>query len=70
MSEFTYSNSEFDEYAERFAHCSEDELLHIAGEPLTLPAKMRSALVAEFQRRQVPLPASLAQDAKLASDQP
>lgn len=52
--------SDYDEYAERFSHCSESELRHIATEPLTLTPDMRSALVHEFAERHLPLPAELA----------
>lgn len=52
--------SEFDEYVERFSHCSENELRRVAAEPLTLTAEMRAALVHEFQERRLALPAALA----------
>ena len=52
--------SEYDEYVARFSHCSEDELRHIAAEPLTLTPDMRSALEHEFAERHLPLPAELA----------
>ena len=52
--------SEYDEYVERFSHCSEAELRHIASEPLTLTPDMRSALVHEFHERHLQLPVELA----------
>lgn len=47
------------EFAGRFARCSLAQLRHIVAEPLTLTPEMRSALIEEFQRRQIPLPPEL-----------
>ena len=62
--------SDFDEYAERFRHCSPQELQRVAAEPLTLTPEMRQALIAELERRGLPVAPELRGDATLASDQP
>ena len=62
--------TEFDEYASRFRHCSREELLRIASEPLTLTPELRRALVAELEQRAIPFSANLRGDATLGSHQP